>query len=73
MRWSPWHATKLEVQTDFQIHPAVGQVIRDGIKPPVDILNPSVVDRIANPEDIENLQGDEAVALGLVFSREQLT
>ena len=31
----PRHAAKLEVQSDFQIHPPVGQVIRNGIQPAV--------------------------------------
>ena len=48
MEWRPRHGVKLEVQSNFQIDPAIGEVIRDGIQPAVDVLYPRVVDGVSN-------------------------
>ncbi len=48
-----------EAEGELEVDPASRQVVRDGVAPAGDVLDPGVVDGVADPEEVEDLEGDE--------------
>ena len=53
-------APLLEADGELEVEAPGGQVVRDGVAPARDVLDPRVVDGVADAEQVEDLERDEA-------------
>lgn len=48
-----------KLQTDLQVEPTSGQKIGHRIVPAIHVLDPIVVDRVVDAQEIEHLEGNQ--------------
>ena len=56
----------------FKVEPSSGKEVWDGVKPSIHILDPSVVNRIVDSQDVEDLERNKAVFILMFFRRQKL-